>query len=253
MAALCYGQWLRFSLKKGKRRIEMNIDNKSAEVVMTKGLLTCGVIAGPLFVITFLIEGATRANYNPLRHPVSSLALGDFGWTQIANFMIAGLLTLAFALGLRLTLRAQKGSTWGPLLVAIWGIGLLGAGVFLTDPVSGYPPGTPDLLVNTTAHGELHDSFSLAGFLALTAACFVFSYRFIRQGKNGWAIYSTITGILFPIGIVLASAGFSQAEGLVAFGGLVQRLTVTIGWTWLTLLAVYLLRAWSERTSRLST
>jgi hypothetical protein len=65
-----------------------------------RALLVCGVIAGPLFIVGFLIEGALTPDYDPLRHPVSSLALGPFGWTQTANFMIAGLLTLAFAIGL---------------------------------------------------------------------------------------------------------------------------------------------------------
>lgn len=224
----------------------MNIDNKQADDVKIKRLLICGAIAGPLFVITFLIEGATRADYNALRHPVSSLALGDFGWMQVANFIVAGLLMVVFSLGLWLALRPRRASIWGPLLVAVWGIGLLGAGIFLTDPVSGYPPGTPDLLLNPTAHGALHDQFSLIGFLALTVACFVFSYRFARQGERGWALYSAVTGILFPVGIVLASAAFSQDQGLVTFGGLLQRVTVTIGWTWLTLLAIHLLKSMPE-------
>jgi hypothetical protein len=47
--------------------------------VKTKTLLACGVIGGPLFVTALLVEGATRANYDPLRHPVGSLALGDSG------------------------------------------------------------------------------------------------------------------------------------------------------------------------------
>ena len=184
-----------------------------------KLLLGSGAFAGPLFTLMWIVESFTRPNYNLFRHPVSSLALGDFGWMQIANFIVAGLLTLAFAIGLRLALRSQRGSTWGPLLVAIWGIGLLGAGIFLTDPVSGYPLGTPDLLLNPTTHGALHDGFSLPGFLALTAACFVFAYRFAGQGERGWAFYSVITGLLFPVGIFLASAAFSQNESLVAFGG----------------------------------
>jgi hypothetical protein len=215
-------------------------------VMKTKRLLICGLIAGPLFTILWIIESFTRADYNPLRHPVSSLALGDFGWMQVVNFIVAGLLMIAFALGLRLALRSQRGSSLGPLLVAIWGMGLLGAGIFVTDPVSGYPPGSPDLLVNPTAHGALHDQFSLIGFAALTVACFVFRYRFAGGGERGWAVYSVITGILFPVGIVLASAAFSQNQSLVAFGGLFQRITVTIGWTWLTLLSFHLLRTLSE-------
>jgi hypothetical protein len=206
----------------------------------TKVLLACGVIAGPLFVIAFLVEGATRADYDPLRHPVSSLALGEYGWVQSTNFVVTGLLTLAFAWGLRLALWSGKGSTWGPLLVGVWAIGLLGAGVFVTDPVSGYPPGTPDV-VPYTWHGALHDLFSGPAFVALSAACFVFGRRFAARGERGWAIYSAASGLVFAVGFVLASAGFGQAEGLVDVAGLLQRAAVTVGFGWLTLLAVHLL------------
>jgi len=212
----------------------------------TKALLACGVIAGPLFVIAFLLEGTTRADYDPLRHPVSSLALGDSGWVQTANFVVAGLLTLAFAFGLRLALRPGKGSTWGPLLVGVWAIGLLGAGIFVTDPVSGYPPGTPGVAPYSW-HGTLHDLFSLPAFVALGAACFVFGRRFAARGERGWATYLTASGLVFAIGFVLASVGFGQAEGLVDLAGLFQRIAVITGFGWLTLLAVHLLSSSAER------
>lgn len=212
--------------------------------VRTKVLLVCGAIAGPLFTVMWFVEGATRANYQPLRHPVSSLALGDYGWTQVANFIVAGLLTLAFAVGLRRALRPFGGSSWGPVLIGAYAIGLLGAGIFLTDPVSGYPPGTPDKLVEySSVHAALHDLFSVATFVGLPIACFVLARRFAGWGERGWAIYSTVTGLAFAITFVLASAGFAQAEGLVDLAGLFQRITISIGWIWLSLLAVHLLKA----------
>jgi hypothetical membrane protein len=212
----------------------------------TKTLLACGAIAGPLFVFVFLVDGATRARYDPLRHPVSSLALGDWGWTQSANFIVAGLLTLAFAVGLRLALRPQKGSTWGPLLVGVWAVGLLGAGIFPTDPVSNYPPGTPDRLSEYSWHGALHDLFSLPAFVALAVACFVLGRRFAVRGERGWGTYSTVTGVVFVVTFVLSSVGFGQTDGLVNFAGLLQRVAVTVGFGWLTLLAVRLLGSASE-------
>jgi len=204
-------------------------------------LLSCGIIGGPLFVATFLVEGATRANYDPLRHPVSSLALGDSGWTQTANFVVAGLLTLAFAAGLRRALRPGKGSTLGPLLVGVWAVGLLGAGAFPTDPVSGYPPGAPDRLSGHSWHGALHDLFSGPAFVALAAACFVFGRRFAARGERGWTLYSAVSGLVFAIAFVLSSAGFGQAAGLVDLAGLLQRVAVVVGFGWLTLLAVQVL------------
>ncbi len=212
----------------------------------TKALLACGVIGGPLFVVAFVVQGATRPDYDPLRHPVSSLALGDPGWVQSANFVVTGFLTLAFALGLRLALRPGNGSTWGPLLVGVWAIGLLGAGVFVTDPVSGYPPGTPDRLSGNSWHGGLHDLFSLLGFVSLAAACFTFGRWFTGRGKRGWALYSAVSGVVFAVAFVLSSAGFAQVAGLVDLAGLLQRVAVTIGFCWLTLLAIHVLRGLSS-------
>jgi hypothetical membrane protein len=202
----------------------------------TQRLLLCGAVAGPLFVVTFLVQGAVRAHYDPLRHPVSSLALGEHGWIQAANFIVAGLLTIAFAVGLR---RALKNAFWGPALVGLWGLALVGAGVFTTDPVSGYPPGTPDLLSQySSLSAELHDLLSLTGFIAIAAACAVFAVRFARTREPGWAVYSAVSGAAFATALVLATIAFAQNPALVAYGGLFQRIAVTIGWAWLALLAV---------------
>jgi hypothetical protein len=208
-------------------------------------LFVCGVIAGPLFVLVFLIEGAMTPDYDPLRHPVSSLALGRFGWTQTLNFIVVGLLTLAFAVGL-VRLRGARQKVGGTL-VGIWGVGLIGAGAFLTDPVSGYPPGTPPTPVEATTSGTLHDLFSVAAFFALGAACFV-----LAGGKGWrWAIYSVLSGATFLGAFFVAGIGFGQTEPFVEVAGLWQRVCVLIGWTWLTMLALRLLPEERRRTSSL--
>jgi hypothetical protein len=215
----------------------------------TRALLAGGVIAGPVFTLAWIVEGATRADYNPVRHPVSSLALGAYGWTQIVTFIVTGLLSMGLAIGLWRALRPWGGSTWGPLLVGAYGLGLVGAGVFVTDPVSGYPPGTPDQLTGYSGlPALLHDVFSIPVFVGLPIACFVFVRRFSRWGMRGWATYAGLTGVVFAVGFVLASLAFGQVADLVAVGGLLQRLTITIGWTWLTLLALLLMRERPLRT-----
>ncbi|TCO59571.1 DUF998 domain-containing protein [Actinocrispum wychmicini] len=220
----------------------------TASRTWTTRLLRCGVVAGPLFVTAFLLEGATRADYHPLRHPVSTLELGGtIGITQVANFIVGGSLMLCFALGLRRTLRARhRPSTWGPLLIGAAAIGLIGAGIFISDPVSGYPPGTPGASPYSW-HGALHDLFSVPTFLGWPVACLVFARRFAGWRQPRWAIYSAATAVLFAIAFVLTSQGFGQTPGLVDIGGLLQRLTITIGWTWLTLLAVHLLKTQPEQ------
>jgi len=190
------------------------------------------------------VSGAFRDGYDPLRHPVSSLALGPAGWVQVASFLVAGVLTLVFALGLRQSLKPGPGAAAGPILIGVWGAGLVGAGVFLTDPVSGYPAGTPASPDQPSWHGLLHDLvFSLPGFAGFAAAIFVLAYAFARRHAPAWAVYSGFSGIAFVVLFVLASAGFSQDPRWVSTAGLLQRLTVGIGWLWLTLLAVRQMKA----------
>ncbi len=220
----------------------MNTQANFKNLMNTRVLLACGAIGCPLFVLLFLIEGAIRADYNALRYPISSLSIGDSGWMQAANFIITGLLILAFAIGLRRALQPAVGAVWGPLLIGLAGIGLIGAGIFTTDPVFGYPPDAPLVLAQYSSHGHLHDLFSILVFLGLPIACFVLSRRFAVMGERGWAIYSVLTGIGILMTFVLAGMGFSQTPGFVDFAGVYQRLSITIGWTWMTLLALHLLR-----------
>jgi hypothetical membrane protein len=205
-------------------------------------LLGCGAAGPPLFVAAFLVQGALRPDYSALRHPVSSLALGDLGWGQAANFIVTGTLLLAFAIGLRPALGRYGGGIWAPLLIGLVAVGLVGAGIFTADPVNGYPPGTPDTPVYT-AEGALHDAFSIPVFVALPAACCVVGYRLARAGHRWWAAYSAGTAAVFLPGFVLASLGFSQHPTLTPIGGLLQRLTLLVGLTWLTALALRLLSA----------
>ena len=212
----------------------------STSDAMTRVFLVCGALAGPVFTLAWWVEGATRADYDPMRHPISSLSIGEFGWTQIANFVVTGLLTLAFAIGLRRALRFPGASTWGPLLIGAMAVGLLGAAIFVTDPLNGYPPGTPNFSMDYTLPGRLHRLFSALVFLGLPGACFVFGRLFARWGERNWAIYSVVTGVTFIVMFIVTSAGFGQVAGLANYAGLFQRITLTSGFAWLTLLAVYL-------------
>lgn len=215
-------------------------------------LLVCGAIAGPLFTILWFVQGLSRVNYDPMRHPISSLSIGEFGWIQVTSFVITGSLILAFWVELRRMLRQPSGSVWGPRLIGLLGIGLIGAGIFVTDPLNGYPPGTPLIPTERTTHGILHDLFGIPFFLGLPIACLVFARFFARQGETrqgerSWAWYSRLSGIgMFVVFFVARLGGRIGSEELIALFGLLQRITVTIGFAWLSLLAVYMLNAPSE-------
>jgi hypothetical protein len=209
----------------------------------TRGLLSCGLTAGPVFITTFLVEGATRDRYRPLRHPVSSLALGPRGRIQTANFAVAGTLVLAGAAGLARVGAPAVSTRAARVLIGAAGAGLIGAAVFATDPVSGYPPGTPDALTQPSRAGTMHNLAAIPVFLGLSAAALTCSRQSIRAGHRGFGLYCAATATTMLATTALASAGFGQSPRLVNLAGLFQRASIMTGFGWLTALSAQALTA----------
>lgn len=205
-------------------------------------LLGCGLAAGPLFFLIFSIAGAVRPGYDPLRHPVSSLELGSDGWVQAANFLLTGTLVALCGWGLRRTLRQLGGGRTVPVLLVVVGIGLIGAGLFDPDPLSGYPPGTPPTALDPSWHRVLHDLCSTPVFTVLPAACVVMARRFSRSGLAPWAVCSAVSAALMVALFVATSIAFAQGSSLTPVGGLLQRLTLATGFSWLALVAWWSMR-----------
>lgn len=205
-------------------------------------LLACGLAAGPVFVAAFLVEGAVREGYRPLRHPVSSLALGSRGRIQAGNFAVTGALLLAGAAGL---LRADDRALTGraaPALIGAAGAGLLGSAAFVTDPVSGYPPRTPDALAYPSRTGTIHNLCGIPVFAGLPAAALTYGWRSWRAGQRRFGLYSAGTAVTMLAATALADAAFSQSPRLVSFGGLFQRASIITGFAWLTAVSARTLR-----------
>ena len=170
-----------------------------APAQQARTLLACGAAAGPLYVITGVIEGLTRSGFDLRHQDLSLLSNGPLGWIHITLFFVTGSLLILGAAGTRHVLgRGGRGATWGPRLLATYGVGLLAAGLFVTDPMSGFPSGTPAGRPNHVSwHGNLHFISAAIAFLAFIVSCFVFARRFSAQGQTGWARFSVITGVLF--------------------------------------------------------
>jgi hypothetical protein len=112
--------------------------------------------------------------------------------------VIAGLLFVASAVGMRRVLHPGRGGAWGPWLVAVFGVGLIAGGVFVPDPAFGFPPGTPEGRPDHLSwHGMVHGLAFAVGFvLGLIVACFVFARRFAAVKQWGWAAYCAATGVV---------------------------------------------------------
>lgn len=195
-------------------------------------LLGCGVVAGPVYVVTSLAQALTRDGFVLYRHAWSQLAAGDLGWIQQTNLAVTGLLVAAFALGLRRALPAQRGIRRGATLLTGFGAGMLGAAFFSADPALGFPVGTPADYRGVSGHGAGHMVAASLGFLAVTAATVVLARHFARQHDRNWSTWSLVAGVCF-LGSFVGVAGTGSAPAVVAF-----TVGVVVIFTWLATLAV---------------
>ncbi len=195
---------------------------------VTRSLLGYGVLAGPLYVVVILAQVLfLRPAFDLAHDDTSLLANGSLGWIQVANLVLTGLMVVACAVGVRRAL----GTTWAPLLLALVGLGMVGAGIFVADPMGGFPPGTPaGRPTSISPHGMLHIVSAGIGFLAFAAACFAIAGRYRK-----W--FSRLTGLLFLAGFAGLASGSSSAAVVLAFWAV-----LILAFTWLATLSVTLYR-----------
>ena len=157
-----------------------------------------GVARPPLFGAVIAL--ATLLQYDFRRglgwHPVdassvpypSALALGPYGWLQVANFVLFGLLLLVFAVGLHRGVGDGRGSKLGPALLTAAGVGLVLCG-FKTEPDLSTTP--------QTVHGWLH----LIGFFVMAGGLLGGAFALWRRLRKHalwrcYGRYSLVTGLL---------------------------------------------------------
>jgi hypothetical membrane protein len=203
----------------------------TAASTLTKALLACGIVSGPLFYVLAIVQMAIRPGFDLRRHAISLLSLGDLGWIQITNFAVTGVLFILCAIGLRRRLQGGIGGTWGPALIGVCGLAAATAAIFHPDPGLSFPPGAPAGMPATMSwHATLHMLAFCTAFLSLIAACFVFLRRFTSQGRRGWGIYCVATGIVSPILIILGMSNKNWVGVFMAIG-------VGVAFAWVSAIA----------------
>ena len=163
----------------------------------TQHLLAGAIVAGPLFLAVSLAQASTRDGFDLRRHPISLLSLGEFGWIQVANFVICGALFLAGSVGLRRRLMSGRGRIWAPRLLAVVGAGLVTAGAFVTDAGAGFPAGAPaGAPERISLPGIVHEVGFLAVFVATITLAVVLARRFAAERRRGWLAACVATPLL---------------------------------------------------------
>lgn len=197
----------------------------------TDVLLLAGVAAAIVFAAVLLVEGARRPGYDPIYHTGSELDLGEWGWVQRANFLLMGLGVFAYAVGVNQTLNTDVGA----VLLAIFGFGMIVAGVFVPDAVRGYPPGAAsDTSAKPTGQALVH---AIVGgpvaFLALFGACLTIASHL----QGAWRVYTVLTAVAGLAMTIWTAIAFQTNA---AKTGLIQRGLILVYWSWIVLLGIHL-------------
>ena len=197
---------------------------------VTRSLLGYGILAGPFYVGASLAQALVRDGFDLSRHEWSLLANGPGGWIQTLNLILTGLMVVAAAVGFRRVLGGGRAGRWAPRLLAVYGVGLAGAGVFRADPMNGFPVGTPaGPPVQPTLHGTLHIASAGIGFLALVAATWLLAGRFREEGRRRQAAWTRITGVAFVVAFAAIASGAASPVVNLAF-----TTAVVLTWVWLS-------------------
>jgi hypothetical protein len=152
----------------------------------------------------------------------------------VANLAVCGLMVIAAAIGIARVLQSRAAG-W---LLGCFGAGMIVSAIFKTDPVDGFPPGTPPGVPDTISTSALiHLAGGGIGFLTLAAACFVVARAMSRRNQSSMARLSFICGVLILVGFFTPVAIPNGSAGTAGIW-----LTVVVGWAWLAVVSTQLLR-----------
>lgn len=200
-------------------------------------LVACGMAVPLIFGALVLVGGIVEEDYNHMTQAISELGgvEADQPLVQNFNFVITGLLIMAFAAGLHRTTSLRGGPIKGPLL-----IGLFGLGTAVAQPLLPCDAGCD----GTTLIGFMHNATGLTSFVAFVAGIFLVSSRFRHNPQfKAFVIPSRIAAVAGFIALVLWIA-IGRIAGVESVNGLLQRIFVAIvlGWTGLTSILIWRLK-----------
>ena len=188
----------------------------------------CGMVAPILFTILVIVESLLRPGYSQIFNDVSDLGIGPYSIIQNINFIIFGLLSIGFAMGLgaNLSHRAGKATKW---LVVVFGVCIILAGVTLFS-VGADVTYAKDVV----AHGLV----SAIAFLVIIVAQFT-AWHALRNSENSiwgsYRIFSLIMGLMSIFTLLLLS--YTQFS---PYHGATERLFIAMWMIWIEVTGIKL-------------
>jgi hypothetical membrane protein len=181
----------------------------------------CGIIAPILFTVLVIIESLLRPGYSQIFNDVSDLGLGPYSLIQNISFMVFGILSIGFAMGVGANLpnRTGKAVKW---LVIVFGLCIILAGVTLLSA-----PADVTYAKDVVSHGLV----SAVAFLLIMVAMFLTWLSLRGSDKGIWGRYrmfSLVCGLLSILTLVILS--YTQFS---SYHGASERLFIAVWMIWI--------------------
>jgi hypothetical membrane protein len=175
-----------------------------------------------------IVESLLRPGYDQYSQYISELGVGQNAILQNVNFWVFGLLVVAFAVGI------QRGLPNARSAVAKVGTGLLvlfGAMVFLAGLFPDSPFPYP---------GQIHIAVSVVAFGAIIWAQLFVWVRLRQESQEG--VWGRFRNYSLASGLLSLAIFFAFGQLGTSFAGLVQRISLAVGWLWIEVMALKLFR-----------
>ena len=197
--------------------------------------LTLGGIVGPIvFTSVVLAAAAGHPGYSHVANFMSELGATGAPRAALMNhggFIPAGMLLTAFAIGLRRALPPKPLMIAGVVLVMLFGIGVVAAGVFSCDlgcPTSG-----------GTIENQIHNAIGPSCFLCVIAGSGMLGWQF--RNLPDWRRLSAYSLVTSAVALVFFTGLVGSLE-LRTLTGLWQRLMLGTLFLWCGVAAVHAFR-----------
>jgi hypothetical membrane protein len=194
----------------------------------TRLLLACGIAGPALFWVLGAIAAATWPGYDPVSRSISVMVTAPEGWLQVDAFILLGVLSIAFAIGMGRVAGADavaRRRVRSALLVL--------AGILLAFAL--FPTDGGDVV---SLHGTIH----MVVFLAFAVAFPLVSWRIAGalRADPPWRRAGTLSvGVAIVMTVALFTVPVTLAGPLEPWLGLMERLYVGIPSLWLVGIAAH--------------
>ena len=226
------------SLFPAAKQLEMSVGTnppqnpKGPIPTLARTTLNLTVVLIGVYVILDIVAQLLPPHYNAITQAESDLAVGPYGYVMSANFVVRGLLSTTFLVGLTGATRIGSRTRAGLGLIGIWAIGAFLLAIFPTD----IGP------TESTLHGQLHLLIALIAFVAAAVGVALTSIQFRKEDRlRGFAptasLLSALTILSFLVFLIATPVHFLFTHAY----GLLERIFIGMVLLWILAVSLYLL------------